>query len=65
MRTYLQYSEVVWRILKTNKFHPYHATLTQNLNERDYEHRLKFYLWALYLRQDPSFFSKVLFTDYI
>lgn len=52
------------RILKTNKFHPYHVTLTQALSPDDMLRRVEFCRWAQEtLIRDPTFFRKVLFSD--
>lgn len=52
------------RILKEQKFHSYHIVLTHKLEDRDFDRRLQFCDWAQnQLAEDPSFFSRVLFTD--
>lgn len=52
------------RILKEQKFHPYHIVLTHKLDDRDFDRRLQFCNWAQnQLARDPFFFSRVLFTD--
>lgn len=54
----------VSRILRLEKFHPYHITLTQKLQAGDFHRRLQFCNWARNkYRTDPSFFMHVLFTD--
>ncbi|EFN86527.1 hypothetical protein EAI_08544, partial [Harpegnathos saltator] len=52
------------RILRFEKFHPYHITLTQQLQAEDFNRRLQFCNWARnQYRTDSSFFTHVLFTD--
>ncbi|KMQ84515.1 hypothetical protein RF55_17618 [Lasius niger] len=54
----------VSRILRLEKFHPYHITLTQQLQAGDYNRRLQFCNWARnQYRTNQSFFTHVLFTD--
>lgn len=52
------------KVLKKNKFHPYHTEYHQSLLNQDFRKRVQFCDWALTrMREDPAFFSKVLFTD--
>lgn len=52
------------RFLRNNKFHPYHITLHQELNDNDHRRRLRFCQWARrQMNQDPNFFSYVMFSD--
>lgn len=52
------------RILRVHRFHPYHITLTQELQARDFERRRQFCTWAqTMIRRDPEFFNYVLFSD--
>lgn len=37
----------VWRILKDSDFHPYHVSLHQCLEDRDFQNRLDFSNWIL------------------
>lgn len=54
----------VIRILRSNRYHPYHITLTQALNANDMRNRVTFCRWALQMiLQDPNFFNYVLFSD--
>ncbi|CAH0553446.1 unnamed protein product [Brassicogethes aeneus] len=54
----------VWRILKRQKFHPYHISLHQELHGDDFNNRVAFCNWAqAQLQQDPEFFSRVLFSE--
>lgn len=52
------------RILRQNKYHPYHVCLHQNLFGNDFQNRITFCTW---LRErvinDCSFLSLILFTD--
>lgn len=55
---------VVQRILKKNKFHPYHIQLMQELLDEDFEKRVTFCEWAQQqILQDRDFFNYVLFAD--
>lgn len=54
----------VSKVLKDNKFHPYHFTLVQALEENDHEARVVFCRWLL--NEDIvqyHFFKKILWTD--
>lgn len=52
------------RMLKSVRYHPYHITLHQELNENDRLLRMNFCRWALnQLDQDPDFFWNVCFSD--
>ena len=54
----------VSRVLRRNKFHPYHVQLLQGLNQNDFARRQQFCQWALNKqRQQNGFFDCVLFTD--
>lgn len=54
----------VSRILRKNKFHPYHVQLVQELDHADFNNRLQFCEWALHkLQERNDFFDHVLFTD--
>lgn len=54
----------VSRILRKNKFHPYHIQLVQELDQRDFQNRLNFCEWAIerYTEQN-DFFDFILFMD--
>ncbi|KAG5311381.1 SETMR methyltransferase, partial [Acromyrmex insinuator] len=52
------------RILKAQKFHPYHIHMLQKLEETDYPRRLVFCNWVQgQVEADPAFVAKVLFSD--
>jgi len=52
------------RILRSNRYHPYHITLTQALSAQDRQNRVAFCQWALQkLNENPEFFQNVLFSD--
>lgn len=52
------------RILKNNKYHPYHVQRVQSLLPRDYAPRLAFCRRMLAkVREDPFFLDKILWTD--
>lgn len=54
----------ILRILKVNKFHPFHISLHQQLSENDFQKRLQFCEWGLRkLQDDQMFLNKILFTD--
>lgn len=54
----------IQRILKEQKFHPYHFILTQELLEADYERRLIFCEWMRdAMINDNSFLQNILFSD--
>lgn len=54
----------VHRILKKNKFHPYHIKRVQTLEPRDYYARLCFCRQMLEkIEQDPHFFNNILWSD--
>lgn len=54
----------VHRVLKMNKFHPYHIRRVQALQPRDYNARLFFCRQMLAkIEQDPQFFDKILWSD--
>ncbi|KAK2577947.1 hypothetical protein KPH14_012171 [Odynerus spinipes] len=47
------------RILKVQKFHPFHLSLHQDLHGNDFENRISFCQWALQQYQiDVAFFKK-------
>lgn len=51
-------------ILKKYKLHPYHITLTHELQIDDCRNRLEFCLWAdARIREDPDYFKYVMFSD--
>lgn len=51
------------RVFKA-KFHPYHIHLNQQLEERNYQHRIRFCNWARdQILGNPQFFSDMLFSD--
>lgn len=52
------------RILRTNRFHPYHIQLVHGLVPNDYPRRLQFCNWMqARIGADPTFVEKVLFSD--
>lgn len=52
------------RLLQLVRYHPYHITLVQELNDNDCILRVNFCTWALNeLDQDPDFFWSVCFCD--
>lgn len=52
------------RILKINRFHPYHIHLTHQLEPRDFERRLQFCNWALnQIQRNPHFIAEMLSSD--
>jgi len=54
------------RILKKNKFHPYHTSLLQELSQHDFNMRIQFCTWAKNKLEDgPAFFQLqfVLWSD--
>lgn len=51
----------VHRILKSNKFHPYHIQKHQKLFPRDLENRMQFCEWVN--NKEPDFLNCVVFTD--
>lgn len=54
----------VWRILKDSDFHPYHVSLHQCLEDRDFQNRLDFSNWILTKSEEsPDFLSNVMWTD--
>jgi len=54
----------VLRILKRNKYHPYHVSLHQELHGVDFQNRVVFCEWASeQIHQNPNFFYYVLFSD--
>lgn len=54
----------VSKIIRTNKFHPYHIQLLQELNEADFARRNHFCNWALNkITEQHDFFENVLFSD--
>jgi len=53
--------DIVWRILKNNKFYPYRMSVQQALNYNDFRQRFAFCNW---IRQQPQdFHLKILFFD--
>jgi len=53
--------DIVWRILKNNKFYPYRMSVHQVLNYNDFRQRLAF---CNLIRQQPhDFHLKILFSD--
>lgn len=54
----------VWKILKRNKYHPYHVSLHQDLHGVDFYDRVTFCQWAReQIQQNPNFCRYVLFSD--
>lgn len=54
----------VGKSLQSQKFHPYHLQLHQELTERDFANRVSFCQWAQQrIRENPLFFKFVLFSD--
>jgi hypothetical protein len=54
----------VGRILRANKFHPYHLTLVQQLKPTDFPNRIQCsYFMQERLNVDGNFLDKVLFSD--
>ena len=54
----------VWRILREERMHPYHAQRVQGLEPSDYQARVNFSTWFLQqMAVDPDFCAHVLFTD--
>lgn len=54
----------VSKILRDNKFHPYHIQLLQELEGNDFERRIQFCEWVLNkVEEQPHFFDYVLFAD--
>lgn len=54
----------VHRLLKNEKFRPYHLSVHQALSESDLDQRLRFCHWAqTIIAENPNFFSNVLWTD--
>ena len=54
----------VSKILRANKFHPYHVTLVQDLKEEDFSRRIQFCNFMQHqLELDNNFLFKVLFSD--
>lgn len=48
---------LVSKLLKKNKFHPYHVEYHQSLSDLDFQNRLQFCDWTLIKTQeDPNFF---------
>jgi hypothetical protein len=54
----------VWRILKSQSFHPYRMELHQELYGQDFENRVIFCRWAQgKINENPDFFLNLLMTD--
>lgn len=54
----------VWRVLREEGMHPYHAQRVQGLQPADYQARVNFSTWFLQQSAaDPDFCAHVLFTD--
>lgn len=54
----------ILRILKVQKFHPYHIHLNQELHGDDFQNRMAFCTWARnQIELNNDFFMSVLFTD--
>ena len=51
----------VWKILKDNKFHPYHIHLHQDLGGNDFQNRVNFCNW--YVNTTHEFQDRILWTD--
>ncbi|GBO21048.1 hypothetical protein AVEN_85134-1 [Araneus ventricosus] len=55
---------IVWRVLRDEELHPYHAQKVQALIPADYAPRVEFASWFLQqLEAQPDFSAHVLFTD--
>ncbi|KAL3273265.1 hypothetical protein HHI36_014719 [Cryptolaemus montrouzieri] len=55
----------VSRILRKEKFHPFHVQVHQQLEPLDFGRRLDFCRWSLNKIEQPNFFSGVLFSPFI
>lgn len=54
----------ICRILKDNRFHPYHISLHQELEANDHLHRMNFSLWAQdMIENNPDYHLNVLWCD--
>lgn len=54
----------IGRILKQQKFHPYHISMHQDLHGTDFGNRVQFCEWAQQkIRDNNNFFRNVLFSD--
>lgn len=54
----------VRRVIKKNRFHPYHYQMHQDLKNEDFGNRVVFCQWLVNkLQEDGQFLEKVLFTD--
>lgn len=52
------------RILKAEKYHPYHLVLHQALLATDYQHRIKFCTWMRQtIEENNNFLFNILFSD--
>ncbi|OXU32204.1 hypothetical protein TSAR_007998 [Trichomalopsis sarcophagae] len=50
------------RYLKFSRYHPYHITLNQDLNEQDRQQKVQFRQWARnQIRNEPNFFQFMMF----
>ncbi|EFN64048.1 hypothetical protein EAG_09261, partial [Camponotus floridanus] len=52
----------IQRILKRQKYHPYHLILSQELSMADYDHRVTFCEWLQGVMEN-DFLCKILFSD--
>ena len=53
----------VWRLLREQQLHPYHLQRVQGLTPGDYAPRVTFCRWLLQQADNPTFLTKILFTD--
>jgi len=54
----------VCKVLKRNKYHPFHVSLHQELHDDVFQNRVTFCQWALQqIQGNPNFFYRVLFSD--
>ncbi|XP_026828192.1 uncharacterized protein LOC113562595 [Ooceraea biroi] len=53
--------DIIWRIMRANKFHPYRMSVHQALKYDDFQQRLAFCNWIR--QQPPDFHLKILFSD--
>ncbi|KOC71282.1 hypothetical protein WH47_02366, partial [Habropoda laboriosa] len=53
----------VLRVLRFNKFHPYHLNIHQQISDTDFANRIEFCRWAQRkIQNNNSFFNLVLFS---
>jgi len=53
--------DIIWRILKDNKFRSYRMSVHQALNYNDFRQRLAFCNWLR--QQPPDLYLKILFSE--